>query len=296
MIDQEPKALVGRIWNWIPAFRAVAETEHLPSASEILFVSPSALSRTIGLLEKELGQPLFIREGRRLRLNTSGERLLARVRDSMRLVHDGVLDVRDETLVGPLRILSLGVITPVHVEPVLERMRALYPSLTVYLRTIPTLGIVDDLLRGTVDLVLQSVPVAHKHVETIHLGEETNGVYCGPGHPLFGESRTSIDDISKHAFIAPVPDAHGRSNDGWPLGLARRVVLFTDHMAAGIRACAQGRLLAVLPDAIAGAQGLERLPMNDLPTAPMFAMRRRRLADVGRVDRFLDHLRTHIDR
>ncbi len=52
---------VASFWNWLPAFRAVAETEHLPTAAEALFVSPSALSRAIRLLEKDVGQPLFRR-------------------------------------------------------------------------------------------------------------------------------------------------------------------------------------------------------------------------------------------
>ena len=29
---------IAQIWNWLPGFRAVAETEHLPSAAERLHV------------------------------------------------------------------------------------------------------------------------------------------------------------------------------------------------------------------------------------------------------------------
>ena len=52
MDQDELASLVERIWNWLPAFRAVAETEHLPTASDLLHVTPSALSRTIRLLEQ----------------------------------------------------------------------------------------------------------------------------------------------------------------------------------------------------------------------------------------------------
>ena len=45
-----------RFWSWLPAFSAVAETQHLPSAALKLHVSPSALSRTIRLLEDDLGE------------------------------------------------------------------------------------------------------------------------------------------------------------------------------------------------------------------------------------------------
>ena len=71
-----------RVWNWLPAFRAVAETEHLPTASTVLNVTPSALSRSIKHLEEELGQQLFLRVGRRLELSPAGHELLRALRES----------------------------------------------------------------------------------------------------------------------------------------------------------------------------------------------------------------------
>ena len=50
---------VASVWNWLPTFRAVAETEHVARAAEILHVSPPAVSRTIKLLEDHLGTKLF---------------------------------------------------------------------------------------------------------------------------------------------------------------------------------------------------------------------------------------------
>ena len=45
---------IANLWNWLPAFRAVAETGNLRLAAERLHVSPSALSRTVRLLEDEI--------------------------------------------------------------------------------------------------------------------------------------------------------------------------------------------------------------------------------------------------
>ncbi len=134
-MSELPAEAITRVWNWLPAFRAVAETEHLPTAARRLYVTPSALSRTIGLLEGELERPLFRRVGRRIRLNEAGQRLLTRVRDAMRLAHHGVQEAREETLAGPLRIYASGILTPIHVEPSIERMRADHPRLVAYLRS-----------------------------------------------------------------------------------------------------------------------------------------------------------------
>jgi DNA-binding transcriptional LysR family regulator len=56
------------LWGWLPSFRAAAETEHLPTASELLHVSASSISRTVRLLEQQLGVDLFERGGRSMTL------------------------------------------------------------------------------------------------------------------------------------------------------------------------------------------------------------------------------------
>mgnify|MGYP001828066450 CR=1 FL=1 len=296
MNEAPPDRRLEDLWNWLPAFRAVAESEHLPTASEALFVTPSALSRTIRLLERELGRPLFRRAGRRIQLNPAGERLLARVREAMRHVEQGLSEAREETLVGPLRVFSGGLMTPLYVEPALSRLRATHPRVVAYLRSILQEGLVQDLLRGRVDLAFQSEPVAHEDIVTVHLGEATSGVYCGPGHPLFKARRLTIPRVLEHPFIAPVPDASGQSNDGWPTDRARKIGLFTDHMAVGIRACARGEFLAVLPDAIAREHGFRRLPMDELPSVGMYAMHRPFLEEGGRGALCLQYVRDAIRR
>jgi DNA-binding transcriptional LysR family regulator len=294
MEQDEITSLVERIWNWLPAFRIVAETEHLPTASDLLHVTPSAISRTIRLLEQAVGRPLFRRTGRRLELNVAGESLLARVRDSMRLVEVGAAEACDQSLVGPLRIFSGGVITPLHVEPALERLRTSHPQLVVHLRTILKEGICRELLRGRIDLAFQSEPLSDKHIETEFLGEVGNGVYCGQGHPLFRKRSLTPERILEHPFAAPVPDPSGQTSDGWPTRLRRRIDLHTDHMATGIRVCEQGHLLAVLPDPIGRMHGLRRLPVDDLPTASMYVLHREFSAGEGRAQLFLDYVRESI--
>src|SRR5262245_9460417 len=90
---------VADVWNWLPAFRAVAEHESIHAAAAALCLSPSALSRTVRLLEDALGVRLFERLGNRLKLTSIGEQLLSIARDAMRRVDDG-LSGTDELLTG----------------------------------------------------------------------------------------------------------------------------------------------------------------------------------------------------
>lgn len=57
-------------------FKAVAETQNMSKAAKSIFVSQSALSKSIRALEDELGGPLFLRTGKSLVLNEGGKILL----------------------------------------------------------------------------------------------------------------------------------------------------------------------------------------------------------------------------
>ena len=77
-------------WNYVPAFIAVAETEHLRRAALEMRVSPSSLSRMIALLEHHLGYPVFDRSGRRLKLTPAGQKLFCAARKSMLMLNEAV--------------------------------------------------------------------------------------------------------------------------------------------------------------------------------------------------------------
>ena len=79
---------VASLWNWLPAFRVVAEYEGIQKAAVVLHVSPSSLSRTIKLIEDVIGTPLFVRASTGLTLTAFGVELLKRTREAMRRVDD----------------------------------------------------------------------------------------------------------------------------------------------------------------------------------------------------------------
>ena len=59
-------------YHHLQYFRAVAHDGNLTRAARALNVAPSALSTQIRLLERQLGQPLFVRQGKSLLLTEAG--------------------------------------------------------------------------------------------------------------------------------------------------------------------------------------------------------------------------------
>lgn len=53
-------------------FLAVAREENISKAAEYLFITQPSLTRQIQNMEKEIGQPLFTRGGRKMTLTETG--------------------------------------------------------------------------------------------------------------------------------------------------------------------------------------------------------------------------------
>lgn len=58
-------------------FKAIAECGNITRAAEKLYITQPSLSIALGKLEEEIGRPLFIRDGRKLRITDDGKTLLS---------------------------------------------------------------------------------------------------------------------------------------------------------------------------------------------------------------------------
>jgi DNA-binding transcriptional LysR family regulator len=133
----------------------------------------------------------------------------------------------------------------------------------------------QGLARGEIDVAFHYEPVTLDDVELERLGTTGSSVYCGRGHPLFGARRVTRAMILAHPFSVPMVGDAGRSMDGWPIDVARRVGMRITLLRSNLEVCRSGILLAVLPDVTAAgelARGrLRRLPFAGLPPIEVFA-------------------------
>ena len=266
------------LWNWLPGFRAVAETEHLPAASKHLRVSPSALSRTIRLLEDDVGQQLFNRVGRNLELNETGRRLLSAVRDSMRLVDEALGVMAERQYVGSVKISCHSPFTETYVLPALEALRGQHAELVPHLQSHPESEVNGMLLRGQLDLALVVETRPHPDLTTVHVADFETRVFCGPGHPLYDQPA----DAESYPFVVPEGE-DGRVMDGWPAHLPRNISMRAD-LAVGVMLCRAGSHLAVLPAPVAARfPELRALPV-ETRSMSLHAVQRRNLGFEGRAE------------
>lgn len=239
------------IWNWLPTFRAVAETEHLPTASKRLHVTPAAISRTIGLLEDRLGTPLFNRKGKRLSLNGDGRALLASVQEAMTAVQGGLHNLDDQPLSGPVRISTIGLLTQHYVLPAILELCNAHPDLRPELRIMGTRDAAEALLSGEVDVAFIYESMTLEGLQVERLGTTTASIYCGGTHPLFDREKPGLDELLEFPFSVPQIGDTGRVQDGWPAEIPRQVGMRITLLTTNLAICRSGQFLTVLPDVTA---------------------------------------------
>lgn len=80
--------------NQLHYFTMVAKTESITKAAGVLYLTQSALSRSIAKLEAELGTNLFDRDGGRLILNDTGRHFLSYAEEALNAINAGVQYVK----------------------------------------------------------------------------------------------------------------------------------------------------------------------------------------------------------
>lgn len=294
MIDEhqplERARLVAQLWDWLPAFRAVAETEHLPTAALAMRVAPSALSRAVGLLEDAVGHLLFDRTGRRLVLNDRGALLLEAVRDAMRGVHSALEFIDEDLYVGPARVSVPLQWLRFLIPSTADDLASHYPRLILEAVTLTPSDVPIALRQGVIDVGVLEVAAPSGELVCELVRECSLGVYASNRHPLTKRHRPSWKDVTASEYIAI---AHYGQNV-WQLGNTTPRVRVDDPETAAL-ICRRRDAVTVVPDAFAKSLGLTRLRLALKATIPLYLLRRATLTIAGRTEAVVEALRATIE-
>jgi DNA-binding transcriptional LysR family regulator len=183
--------------------RAIADTGSFTAAGERLHVSQSAISRQILLLEDELGEAVFHRIGRRIRITAAGESLLQLSHRVFQDLQDTVTSISEKqaSLRGTLRLVG-GMTVCLYVFPtLLAEVRRVHPHLDLKVTVASTERSIAMLRSGGGNLGMLTLPIdASDLVSTPVLHEELL-VTTYPNHPLAMKRKIAPADLSRQPFI-----------------------------------------------------------------------------------------------
>ena len=183
--------------------RAIADTGSFTAAGDKLHVSQSAISRQILLLEDELGEPVFHRIGRRIRITPAGESLLQLSHRVFQDLQDTVSLISDkrESLRGTIRLVG-GMTVCLYVFPVLlSEVRKVHPHLDMKVTVGSAERSIAMLRSGAGDLGLLTLPVEASDLVSVPVLREELLLVTYPAHPLAKKKTISPSDLDKQPFV-----------------------------------------------------------------------------------------------
>ncbi len=158
--------------SFLKTFIWVARLGSFRAAAEKLNVTQAAVSGRIASLENEFDNVLFDRKYRNLQLTPAGHMLLVhaeRLLQEERLMREKVTGAR--ALQGYVRLGIIESIVYSWMEPFLQRISLSHPALELELTADSTARLHELLLRGVIDIALQTDSVIGKDIYNIDLGE-----------------------------------------------------------------------------------------------------------------------------
>jgi len=235
----------------IDAFVQVAAHHSFSRAAESLQLTQPSVTARIQALERELGEELFERGGRGVRLTDAGlafhphaERMLQTVREG----RDAVDEVRN-VQAGSLRLGAAPTISTYVLPGMLHAFYDRYPGVDVIVRTGRSEQVLSMLLADEVQVGLVRA-LTNAEVETIPLYEDEIVLVAYPGHPFAATGQATIGQAATEPIVLfdRGSSYYGLINSFFrEAGVIPNVAMELDSLEATKRMVEEGLGIALVP-------------------------------------------------
>lgn len=192
----------------LQVFLTVAREGSFSRAAERLFRTQPAVSLAIRKLEDDLGQPLFVRGARPVRLTDAGTLL--------RDYADRLINLRDEVKKGLAELqelgrgeLSLGVNeSSIHaLLPALGKFRQLHPGVQIRVHRMFSRDIPHEVLNYRLDLGAISFVPRDPQLQATEILKDELTLVVPPKHPLAKRREVEVNELGQENFVAHIVES-----------------------------------------------------------------------------------------
>lgn len=188
--------------------RELSIRKTMAAVSEALYVSPSAISQQLTLLEQEVGASLIERRGRGVALTAAGQVLVEHAERVFAELETAKADIQklENLVAGDIRIAAFPSVAAAIMPSAIRDLKRQHPLLNIgfdemepeeslsALRTWQTdIAIIDDLnvLAGALD----------RGIETVPLAEDVFLVMMGREHPLAEKLDVTLNELRDESWV-----------------------------------------------------------------------------------------------
>jgi len=178
-------------------FKKIAEVQNMTRVAEEIHISQSALSKTIRILETELGVKLFDREGKYIKLNRNGEIFLKYVNRSLQSLDDAKKELDDYNSEKKQDIVIYVQAAMFMLPKIITGFNQKYPNIKFHISQKQFNK--DDTKYDFIIYI--PAPEEIKNNNSITLLEEDLNLAVSKNHHLAGKIDIKLESLSKEKFI-----------------------------------------------------------------------------------------------
>lgn len=283
-------------------FSAVVRTGSFTRAAEQLGIAQPSLSQQIRTLEKKIGNPLFERLGRSVRLTAYGEALRQPAADILQQVAEAQSSLANlqEGVRGKLRVGVIPTIMPYLIAPRIGDFSKRFPEVELQFTEDTTPHLVEQLQSGDLDLAVSGLPVRNPDIVCSELTREHLFLAVADRHPLAREKAVDLHDLQNERLLL-LKEGHCLRDDvlrTCTRGKAElRSVFETDQLASIFQFVRSGFGLTVVPAMAAShSAGCKLIPLRGNSFRRIGYLRARRHVVSRPMREFTTWLRTLVPR
>jgi LysR family transcriptional regulator, low CO2-responsive transcriptional regulator len=262
----------------LQSFVLVARLGSVKAAAAELKVTEPAVSVAVAALRKELGDDLFVRDGRGIALTAGGRRLAALAAEILGLAEQARRSVQDSP--GQARLMQVAVTNVVaeHIGPLLNAFTARDPGLEVAVSSVPGASLAELLEHRRADIALGPAPTPERAatIATVPFLRCRLIVVAGPGHRLAGRRDVTGPELAGERWLLGPPDLDPTTGAGLLFARAgiepSEVIGYTSHAAALAAAAAGDGIVVTLAHTVIGELRRRALQRIDVSGTPMLEM------------------------
>ena len=235
----------------VEAFVQVAHHRSFSKAAESLFLTQPSVTARIQSLERDLGETLFERNGRGVRLTEMGLSFLPYARRALKALQDGrdAIEGMRNLEVGTLKLGCALTVSTYVLPGILKQYCSLYPGVEVSVHTGRSEQVLQMVLNDEVHCALERT-VHHAEITTVPLYEDDLVLVAAPQHRFARTGAATIEEVGRESLIlfdkgssyTALIQALFRQN-----GVVPRTLMELDTIEATKKMVEQGLGIAMLP-------------------------------------------------
>ena len=238
----------------LKVFCDVVESRSFSAAASQNFVTQSAVSQQVRMLEDRWGRRLLERARGNVQLTPAGDILYQASKEIVQRFKDmeGQLRAASKVVSGSVRVATVHSVGLYELSAPLKRYLKAFPQVQLNLEYGRSNKIYEDALSGQIDLGIVAFPNRRAGITIIPFRQDRLVLVTPPGHPLARHRSVAVRKLSGEALVGFERDIPTRKETDRVLRRHRaevRYVMELDNIETIKRVVEIGHGLALLPEA-----------------------------------------------